>query len=251
MTGCAGQDTTRPRLQLCGTWRLRRYGNAVPVRPNEQRLLALLALRGSQPRTQLSGMLWPESSEAQATASLRSAIWRLRRSIPWTLSLARSDLGLGDDLAVDAVELRRAARALIDGSDPTSDAAAWHAELLVQAGELLAGWFDDWALIERERFRQLRVHALEAHAARLATRHRYAEALDAAFTALAAEPFRESSHQLIARIHLTEGNLSEAIRAYQLYHRLLGEELIQQSQQARQAPSRPTITDIQHWLTGY
>ena len=29
-------------------------------------------------------------------------------------------------------------------------------------GELLPDWYDDWVLLERERFRQLRLHALDA-----------------------------------------------------------------------------------------
>jgi DNA-binding SARP family transcriptional activator len=39
------------------------------------------------------------------------------------------------------------------------------------------------------------------------------------------EPLRESSHRLLIRIHLTEGNAAEAIRQFELCRRLFREQL--------------------------
>lgn len=238
---------TGPRLQLCGSWRLSLGGRVVSAQPTEQRLLALLALRGPQPRTAVAGLLWPDRTEAQARGSLRSAIWRIRKCVPTALTCKRAYLGLDADVDVDANRLTRAAHALIDTSATDTENAAGAFRLVAQADALLPGWYDDWVLIERERLYQLRMHALEAHAARLAARGRYADALEAAFTALAAEPYRESPHQLIARIHLAEGNINEAIRTFQLYQSVVVDELEPRSS-ARSLHTN--LTDIKRWLAG-
>jgi DNA-binding SARP family transcriptional activator len=92
-------------------------------------------------------------------------------------------------------------------------------------GDLLPGWDEDWLLLERERVRQLHLHALEALAHRLRARGRYAEAVDAALAAITAEPLRESAQSALISVHLAEGNVTEAYRQYDRYTALLWAEL--------------------------
>lgn len=42
---------------------------------------------------------------------------------------------------------------------------------------MLPSWYDDWVLLERERLRQLRMHAWEALSEKLVRAGRYGEAL--------------------------------------------------------------------------
>jgi DNA-binding SARP family transcriptional activator len=88
-------------------------------------------------------------------------------------------------------------------------------------GELLPDWYDDWVLLERERYRQLSLHALEALADRLTGLARFGEAADAALAAIAGEPLRESGHRALIRVHLAEGNPSEALREYDRFRQML------------------------------
>jgi DNA-binding SARP family transcriptional activator len=92
-------------------------------------------------------------------------------------------------------------------------------------GELLPGWYDDWILLERERARQLQLHVLEAAADQLLQQGRPAAALEFALSALGLEQTRESAHRLAIRVHLAEGNLSEARRQFERCERVLGTEL--------------------------
>src|SRR4029077_344554 len=92
-------------------------------------------------------------------------------------------------------------------------------------GELLPDWYDDWVMVERERLRQLSLHALEALAEQLLEVGRLGAALEAALEAVAMEPLRESAHRLLIRIHLAEGNGAEAIRESELCGRLLRDQL--------------------------
>jgi DNA-binding SARP family transcriptional activator len=97
--------------------------------------------------------------------------------------------------------------------------------ILYARGELLPGWYDDWVIFERERLRQLRLHALDALAERLTAQGRYADALETAMESVQAEPLRESANRTIIAIHLAEANAAEALRHYRFFRDLLRSEL--------------------------
>jgi DNA-binding SARP family transcriptional activator len=90
---------------------------------------------------------------------------------------------------------------------------------------LLPDWYDDWVLMERERHRQLSLHALEALAEKLIAVAQHGRAIGVALAAVANEPLRESAHRILIRAHLAEGNVGEAVRQYRLYRRLLRRQL--------------------------
>ena len=97
--------------------------------------------------------------------------------------------------------------------------------LVVESGELLPDWYDDWVMIERERLRQLRLHALEIVCRRLAAMRLFGPAVDAGLAAVLDEPLRESAQRALIEAHLAEGNRSEAIRQYNSYRERLYTEL--------------------------
>jgi DNA-binding SARP family transcriptional activator len=99
-----------------------------------------------------------------------------------------------------------------------------HRPLLV-AGDLLPDWYDDWVVYERERLRQLRLHALELRCGELSRQGRYAEATDAGLAAVAGDPLRETAQRALIAAYLAEGNPSDALRQYDLYRRTLAETL--------------------------
>src|SRR3954447_4040631 len=69
------------------------------------------------------------------------------------------------------------------------------------------------------------MHALELAAIRLSHAGRNGEALQAAYAAVHAEPLRESAHRTVVQVHLAEGNLAEALRAYERFRAVLAVEL--------------------------
>ena len=107
------------------------------------------------------------------------------------------------------------------------------------AADLLPSWYDDWVIVERERLRQIRVHALEELSRRLAAGHRYGDAIDAALAAIAADPLRESAHRRLIEAHLAEGNVSEAIRQYADVRWVALEPIGHRTLAGAQAPGRP------------
>jgi DNA-binding SARP family transcriptional activator len=187
-----------------------------------QRLVVRLCLAGRHSRTALAGQLWPDAPEVRAHGSLRSALWKLQKVAPGLIAVSGEALVLSPRVRVDVRELVEWAHRAADPRYRVEDLGlpdTWF------RGDLLPGWYDDWVLLERERLRQLRMHALELVAARLVDEGRHSRALQVAYAAVRAEPLRESAHRTVVRVHLAEGNVVEALRAYDTFRALLQEEL--------------------------
>jgi DNA-binding SARP family transcriptional activator len=131
-------------------------------------------------------------------------------------------LSLTPLVSVDLQDARARAHRLLDRSTPCGPG-----DLTCRpfTEDLLPGWYDDWVLLERERFRQLRLHALEAVCERLTALGRFGEAIEAGLAAVAGEPLRESAHRSLIRAYIAEGNQAEAARQYRFYAALLRDEL--------------------------
>jgi len=223
----AGIATAAPpaegvRLALLDAFELRLDGDAVALPPSAQRLLALLALH-ERPllRPYVAGLLWLETPEERASANLRSSLWRLNRPGPRLVEATNMQLRLDPTVHVDVRDTVAVAQQLL--GEPDADPIELDPSTLT--GELLPDWYDDWVLLERERLRQLSLHALEALGERLLSAGLLGRALEAALAAIAMEPLRESAHRLLIKIHLAEGNASEAIRQLELCRTLLREQL--------------------------
>jgi DNA-binding SARP family transcriptional activator len=210
-------------LELEGGFELRRNGEPWDLPLSGQRVLAFLALH-DRPllRVYVAGALWPASSEPRASASLRTVIWRLHSPDTCMIAVSGSHLGLAEGLDVDVRETRRAASRILSGDEGVEDGLL---DRLVYARDLLPDWYDDWILIEREQLREQRIRALEKLCDDLTARSRFAEAAQAGLAAVACEPLRESSHRALIRLHLAEGNESEALRRYAEFREQLERKL--------------------------
>jgi DNA-binding SARP family transcriptional activator len=211
------------RLRLLDSFELTCAGCEVPLPLPAQRLLAFLALQDHPMlRGYVAGMLWLDSSEEHAAGSLRSALWRVRRLGASLVDTRGHRLALGASVTVDVRSAVAWAHRVLDGSAGLREddlAEIW------RPGELLPDWYEDWVAIERERLRALRAHALEAVCDRLRAAGRFGEASEAGLAAIRDEPLRESAHRALIAVHLAEGNRAAALHQYQVFTRLLREEL--------------------------
>jgi len=217
-------DGVVPVVHLLGGPFVSYRGRCMEVPEGSKRLLVFVALhRGRVERRYAAGALWPVGDDIRAAGNLRSALWRLNGIGIRLLNIDKHGLAMCDDVLVDLHMVRAWATRLIQGSASGEDL-----EIIpsgVDAIDLLPGWYDDWALIERERVRQRLLHALEALSRQLAQTGRCAEAVDAAMVAITAEPLRESAQRVLIEAHLAEGNWIEGRRSFEAYKDLLDREL--------------------------
>jgi DNA-binding SARP family transcriptional activator len=200
-------------LRVLGRFSCRAAGRPLLLPPRGERLLAYLALqRVPVRRDQLYGALWGDSTDDRAASNLRSTLWRLPRPTGETLvEAADGHVGLAAHVTVDLWRVE------------SGDTEEREAHLL--AGDLLPGWDDDWVLAERERYRQLRLHALEDLCAHRRAQARFSDALRLGLVAVQSEPLRETAHRQLIEVHLAEGNAGEALRQYDAFRRVLHAEL--------------------------
>ena len=220
MTGLGEIREPALELGLLRGFELRRGNHVVPLPLSAQRVVAFLALHDRPlQRLHVAGTLWLDATEERANASLRTALWRLGRPSCRLVEASTTHVSLADDVTVDVREAKVLAESVIDGRSVPA------AHVLYRAGEILPDWYEDWVLIEREHFRQLRLHALEAICAELTAAGRFAEATQAGLAAVEGEPLRESAHRVLISAHLAEGNPGEALRQYRFFARILREQL--------------------------
>jgi DNA-binding SARP family transcriptional activator len=222
--GTAVSTADRPpvvEVRLLGSFELLIDGRPIRVPLATQRLVAFLALHSRVlMRAFVAGSLWGDSTERHAAGSLRSAIWRLPGTPVTVLQASATAIRLGSGVKVDITEFREAARIM----EPR-DVMSASFDLTGFERDLLPDWFDEWLLEWRDRWQQVRLHALDLSARMLATAGQFGRALELASTALAVDPLRESAHRTLIEIHLAEGNVVEAVRQYERCRRILRLEL--------------------------
>jgi DNA-binding SARP family transcriptional activator len=209
------------RLTLLDGFSIARGDRPLAVPMALQRLIAYLGLHPGANRVHTAGLLWPDVPEGRALGCLRTALWRLRQDSGKLVVTAGQQIRLAPEVRVDVDDLVRVAQAVQSGGNPR----AAEALLTIGRDELLPGWYDDWVLLERERLRQLRLHALEDASRAYLRVKQYSRALQSAIAAMSVEPLRETPHRLMIEIHLTEGNAYEALRTYHTFHDMVRREL--------------------------
>jgi DNA-binding SARP family transcriptional activator len=223
------------KVQLCGSLAVvvdgRRVEGELPGRQGRL-LFAYLTLNRFRPvgRSELLDALWPDGRDG----GLAPLLSKLRRVVP----LDGTRLELGDDATVDvevaADSVHRAESALAQ-DEPHRGWGPAQVALFTSGRPFLPGEDAPWIEEERRRLAELRLRALEAYAG--CTLGIGGTELPAAVRAgrelTRLEPYRESGWRILMRALAAEGNVAEALQAYDRLRLLLHDEL-------GVAPSPPT-----------
>lgn len=220
-------DAGPVRLSLLGDFRLEIAGCERRIASRKARLLlARLALADGAmvARANLLALLWEDRGTEQASASLRTALAELRRSLGDHADLIRGgEGGLAVDLArlrVDTVELAR----LLETTTAEAALPLLRGELL-QSETAAEPEIQEWLEAERRRFRHLATVVLDAALGAAVAAKAFARAVEIALRALALEPLREKLHRELMRIFAAMGEPARALRQYRELEERLRDEL--------------------------
>jgi DNA-binding SARP family transcriptional activator len=212
----AQRPAAQHRVTVLGSFTLVSGGTTVPLGVDSRRLVAYLAVHPRpQERAALAADLWPGVPAAAAARLLADAAAAVGVDGLFTDDGDTAPLALAAGVEVDLADAMGLVRALPEipaNHDP---------DTALLAADILPGWTAAWIVVERERFRQLRLHALEERSLRLSAAGRYEEALAMARTAVHTAPSRESARRAIIEAHLAEGNIAAAVAEYDEYQELL------------------------------
>jgi DNA-binding SARP family transcriptional activator len=206
-------------IRLLGGFGLSGPNGRVEVPPAGQRLVAYLAIQGHPVRrSTVAAAIWPDIDEPRARANLRSTLSRLGALAPIVEATAAS-LGIAADVIIDVDDLQRQVTAVGSGdSRPKGGRRGFDLELL-------PGWEEEWAALERERFRQLELHLLDDVVTTSVHEGRHGDGVDAALRAIRLDPWRESSHAGLLRALLASGNRAAALAHFRRFAAQMREEL--------------------------
>ena len=207
-------------------------------------LLSYLITTGrSHSREALSALLWGESAEGRARASLRTVLWDLRQHVPDHVSADRQSVTFDTSGPhwLDVGEFSGTIEQVLDSGQARSDAGtrlsdeeveALEGALALYRGDFLAGFyiseapnFESWVLRKREWARQLAIQGWHQLVLHYTADQAYLNGIDAATQLLEIAPWQEETHRQLMRLLALSGQRGAALAQYETCREMLDEEL--------------------------
>jgi predicted ATPase/DNA-binding SARP family transcriptional activator len=216
--------------------------------------LAYLAVESDRPhrRETLAGLFWPDQPERAARHNLSQALFNLRHSIkdrdevPPFLTITRQTLqtNSASDYWLDAsaflalqpdCHVHDRCPSHVEG--PRPDLCSPCITRLEQAmtlhrGDLLEGFsldgcsaFEEWILVQQERFRRFAIASLDRLSAHYEDCGEFQKAIGYARQWAQLAPLQERAHRQLMRLFMLNGRRDAALAQYETYHRVLAREL--------------------------
>ncbi|MBN2385416.1 MAG: hypothetical protein JXB85_00220 [Anaerolineales bacterium] len=228
-------------------WELERVDDHIPHKVKELLVFLLLYRDRPHPRERLAELLWQAQPPATSRKSLRQAIWKLKGFLECCSTSDRQQLlvesewvqfHLSPDWELDVrifettfTEINpKRAREL-----ETTDFQRLEQAVGLYRGDLLEGWYQDWCIIERERFQAMYLMCLDKLVQYCEVQHQYDAGLEYATEILRCDRAYERTHRQMMRLSYMAGDRTRAIHQYQRCREALREELdIEPSERTRQ-----------------
>jgi DNA-binding SARP family transcriptional activator len=177
-------------------------------------------------RDHLLAFFWPDHERQTGQQNLRTTLYGLRKILGTLLLVEEDTLALTGDTVVDT----RTFEAQL--ARPNLTLAELKAGLDLYQGDFLSGFilpdlpeFDDWAMLQRERYRRLAVSGLTRLSRLYEGQQDFRLALESLDQALAFDPLQEDLQRLALRLHYLAGDRAGAIRRFEQFRVLLSEEM--------------------------
>lgn len=205
----------------------------IPSRPAQSLFAYLVISAGTAHRREkLAGLLWPDASESNARSNLRHALWRLRSAIGDEYFLAdKISIAFNADAEhwLDTVILE-------DGDDKEGSSQDLLEAIAIYGGELLPGFYDDWVILERERYRAVFEKKVQGLLDRLVKEERWADVLEWGERWIAMGHAPEPAYRALMFAYCGLGDSAGMASTYQRCIKALRDELgVEPSQETKTA----------------
>jgi DNA-binding SARP family transcriptional activator len=235
------------RIHLFGGFLLERGEWSLPPIASRvgRSMFAYLVTNQDRPlqRGHIAGTFWPELPDGRARRRLSHTIWQIQDVVN-AGSVSHLDVTtdtLAFDTAIpywfDVEEFNRNIAESEKGArthTPGPDAARLRAAVELYRGDFLAGYFDEWVLVEQDHYRQKYLTALRRLVNATKAEGAYEEALSFARRLTHHDQLSEEAHQEVMRLSFLLGRTNEAIEQFERCRSVLEEELGTE-------PSAPTV----------
>jgi len=245
----SGNDQNRPnlgnarhklRIKVLGEVQItldERPVTGLPSRKAEALLIYLASHQRPFSREILADLLWDDRPPKQALANLRAILSGLRRQLGDYLILTRQTAAFNHDKDVwlDTAEFIRLLAVedqrlgIRNSQRPAPDLQA---AIALYRGDFLAGFyiresrgFEEWAVVQRERWRRAAVSVLRHLVTHFLETGQYAASRPIAERLLTLDPLSEESHRQMMMLLARAGQHNAALQQYQTCRRCLDEEL--------------------------
>ena len=221
------------RLALLGPPQVNLNGTQLPHIKSRKgiAMLAYLVVTGRpQARSQLAGLFWGHLNNAAAANNLRVILHHLNKQLPGYLHITRATVAFNPESNywLDTEQLRRGNR-LTHAHHIDEATISRLAEVLsLYRGEFMEGFFLDncpqfeqWLLLEQERWRQTLLRCAHYLIEAEAETKRYAAAIAHARQLLSIAPWYEEGHRQLMRLLALTGQRGAAAAQYYQCRRIL------------------------------
>jgi len=197
-------------------------------------LVAFLAVHAGspQPRQRIAGLLWPDSTDAQALTNLRRELHHLRHVLGDEASLVVTPRDLcWCDTSTCQVDVRvfgrerQAALAAAETGDDDGLLVHAAAAIAVYRGELLPGGYEDWLLAARSQLERECVELCDLVCAAGSRRGDLAQAVPAARRRVRLQPLEEVGYRTLMELQADLGDRAGAVSTYHHCASVLEREL--------------------------
>jgi DNA-binding SARP family transcriptional activator len=233
-------------ILLLGQPQILRDGKSLNVARRKSRALVYYLAAHPRPlsREHLLAFFWPDLDRPAARQTLRTTLHGLRKALGGSLVVEDDTIALNADVDARRFEAHLSSIQLpiTNPQSPTSNLQSSQtpeaerrgliSNLHLYRADFLDGFtlpgspaFDDWATVERERYRRLAVRGLTQLSGLHEADGNFTAALDALDRALAFDALQEDLQRAAMRLHYLAGDRAGAIRRYDSLRRLLDEEM--------------------------
>lgn len=227
-------------MHLFGGFLLERDGVALPPIASRvgRSVFAFLVMHRDRPmhRDLLAGIFWPDLSESKARRRLSQTLWQIQDVVnegsnsPLSVTTDTIAFDISKSYWLDVEEFDRSfdVSAVSDrepSSPPGAEPSALRTCVELYRGDLLAGFFDDWVVVDQDLYRQRYISVLRRLVDATKADGAYEEALAHARRLTHHDPLSEGVHKEVMRLCFLLGRTSEAVEQYERCRSILAEEL--------------------------